>query len=202
MHPRRDTIIRPLLDCRRDELRDFLRERNIPYVQDESNDDVTIPRNRVRAELLPFLEQRFNPSIVDVLAGDADVAREEWRWMDAMAAEFAQRITRPSGQSLRIDAAALAAAPLALGRLVVQRALITLAGERAISLVHIDEVLRVCREGGMVDLPGQSVERNGSDVVLTDSGPGFRGSRGSRGSNPENPENPENLENLENPENL
>ena len=44
---------------------------------------VSIPRNRVRAELLPFLEQRFNPSIVDVLADEAELAREEWRWMAA-----------------------------------------------------------------------------------------------------------------------
>ena len=45
--------------------------------QDESNDDVSIPRNRVRAELLPFLKARFNPSIVDVLADQAELARDE-----------------------------------------------------------------------------------------------------------------------------
>ena len=47
-----------------------------------SNDDVSIPRNRVRAELLPLLEARFNPAIVDVLADEAELAREAWQWMD------------------------------------------------------------------------------------------------------------------------
>ena len=35
-----------------------------PFVEDETNADVAIPRNRVRAELLPLLAARFNPSIV------------------------------------------------------------------------------------------------------------------------------------------
>jgi tRNA(Ile)-lysidine synthase len=181
MHPRRDAIIRPLLDCRRADLRAFLLERHIAYVHDETNDDVSIPRNRVRAELLPLLE-RFNPSIVDVLASDADVAREEWRWMDAMAGELAARIARPADSEWRIDAAALAAAPTALARLVVQRTLCALAGGRAVSVAHIDEVLRLCGEGGATaaDLPGQRVERVGPDVVLRSSPVGARGSKGSR----------------------
>src|SRR5216683_916652 len=79
MHPRRGAIIRPLLACRRAELRAFLDSRQIAYVQDESNEDVSIPRNRVRVELLPFLERRFNPSIVDVLADEADLAPDRVR---------------------------------------------------------------------------------------------------------------------------
>src|SRR2546422_287921 len=52
MHPRRGVFIRPLLDCRRADLRAYLDRQRIAFVQDESNDDVSIPRNRVRAELL------------------------------------------------------------------------------------------------------------------------------------------------------
>ena len=54
----------------------WLAERSHAFVDDESNQDVSIPRNRVRAELLPLLETRFNPAIVDVLADEAEVVRE------------------------------------------------------------------------------------------------------------------------------
>ena len=64
MYPRNGPIVRPLLDCRREELRQFLSERGTAFVEDESNADVSIPRNRVRAELLPLIESRFNPEIV------------------------------------------------------------------------------------------------------------------------------------------
>ena len=65
-----------------------------PFVDDESNDDVRIPRNRVRAELLPLLEARFNPSIVDVLADEAELARDEWQWMETAATGRAARLVR------------------------------------------------------------------------------------------------------------
>src|ERR1700681_577454 len=102
MHPRRGAIIRPLIGCRRAELRAFLDAGRIAYVQDESNEDVSIPRNRVRAELLPFLERRFNPSVVDVLADEADLAREEWRWMESAADDVLRRASRRGGPEDRV----------------------------------------------------------------------------------------------------
>src|SRR5262249_52581090 len=39
MHPRHATIIRPLLDCRRDELRAWLDARGVAHVEDETNAD-------------------------------------------------------------------------------------------------------------------------------------------------------------------
>ena len=86
MHPRRGAIIRPLIECRRADLRVYLDERRIPHIEDETNGDVSIPRNRVRAELLPLLEARFNPAIVDVLADQAELARAEWMWMEEQIA--------------------------------------------------------------------------------------------------------------------
>src|SRR5580693_5632965 len=49
MYPRRGTIVRPLLGCRRNELRAYLEDRRLTWVDDESNADVAIARNRVRA---------------------------------------------------------------------------------------------------------------------------------------------------------
>src|SRR5207249_4140990 len=88
MYPRKGHIIRPLLGVRRQELRAWLHDQRITFAEDETNADVTIPRNRVRAELLPFLAARFNPSIVDALADEADLARGIWDWMTGAAEAF------------------------------------------------------------------------------------------------------------------
>jgi tRNA(Ile)-lysidine synthase len=168
MHPRRGMIIRPLIDCRRSELRDYLAEQGMAFVEDVSNDDVSIPRNRVRAELLPLLIGRFNPSIVDVLADEADLAREEWRWMEDAAAEAFGGVARVSGDSTALDTGGLAALPLALARLVVRRALFERAPSRSISFAHVEHVLQLAREDGPpFDLPGQRVQRIGPSIVLT-----------------------------------
>ena len=94
MFPRNGAVVRPLLASRREELRAWLRERGLPFVEDETNADVSIPRNRVRAELLPLLASRFNPAIVDVLADQAELSRDAWRVMESRAARFLQRAGR------------------------------------------------------------------------------------------------------------
>src|SRR5207247_9461314 len=76
---------RRIIDGRSGQLRAYLDEQHASYIDDETNADVTIPRNRVRVELLPLLEARFNAGIVDVLADEAQIARDEWAWMVAAA---------------------------------------------------------------------------------------------------------------------
>jgi tRNA(Ile)-lysidine synthase len=182
MHPRNGHIVRPLLACRRDDLRAWLAERSLPFVEDETNQDVGIPRNRVRAELLPLLAARFNPRIVDVLADQADLARETSAWLDATSAELDAQIVRRStttaGAPVReIDAAALRFAPRALGRALVWRVMTELAGRRPVTFGHVDAVVRFIDEQGAarVDLPGQRLERIGGSVVLTGRVPGAEG---------------------------
>ena len=173
MHPRNGRSVRPLLGCRRDELRAWLAERGLPFVEDASNQDVSIPRNRVRAELLPLLAGRFNTGIVDVLADQADVARDMAAWMDAMAAELESRCvgrsTAAGGAMVReIDLATLRAAPLALQRTLLWRVLSEVAGRRPIAFSHVAAALRLTGEqnASRIDLPGQSLERIGQRLVL------------------------------------
>jgi len=175
MHPRRGPMIRPLIDCRRSELRDYLAEHGIAFVHDASNEDVSIPRNRVRAELLPLLIGRFNPSIVDVLADEADLAREEWRWMRTVADDEFARVVRVDAAATSVDMVELAGLPIALTRMVVRRALLERAADGAISFAHVEQVLRLGREDGPpFDLPGQRVQRIGPAIVLTNKPDGRR----------------------------
>jgi len=168
MHPRRGNVIRPLLDCRRADLRTYLGERAIPFVHDETNDDVSVPRNRVRAELLPLLEQRFNPSIVDALAEESELAREEYHYLDAAALERYSQIARVDRGRWTLDVSALDACPVALRRLIVRQALSEAAPGRAIRFVDVQRTLDVALAGAPpFDGPGQRVERVGGVVVLT-----------------------------------
>jgi tRNA(Ile)-lysidine synthase len=170
MHPRNGAIIRPLLDCRRAELRVYLAERGAAYVDDESNADVGIPRNRVRAELIPLLEDRFNHAVVDALADQAELARDEWRWMEDAANQMAARASSGSGRSVELDRAALLAAPLALRRLVIWRAMTTAAGGRPVAFDHVQAVLALLESeaaGPGIDAPGHRVDLVGARLVLT-----------------------------------
>ena len=56
---RRADIIRPLLLCTRQEIREYLRECDIRYCTDSTNRDERFTRNAVRLRLLPVVEQIF-----------------------------------------------------------------------------------------------------------------------------------------------
>lgn len=69
-------VVRPLLDVSRSEIMEYLREHDISWREDPSNQDRTLVRNRVRHEILPRLKE-LNPRIVASLCRTASVMRGE-----------------------------------------------------------------------------------------------------------------------------
>lgn len=53
------TLARPLLDISRRELEQYVREKNIAHIDDESNDDLSHPRNALRKAICPEIEKYF-----------------------------------------------------------------------------------------------------------------------------------------------
>ena len=69
------TFIRPLLDLRDTELRDFLRRRNIAWREDATNADTSILRNKVRHVILPWLKANFDPRLTEHICKSAAILR-------------------------------------------------------------------------------------------------------------------------------
>ena len=172
MHPRSGRAIRPLIDCSRAELRTFLAERGVPFLEDATNADVAIPRNRVRAELMPLLAGRFNPAVVEVLASQAELARDEWLWMTDEIRNRGLESEPMAGEheSWSLPALTLLSSPRALRRVAVWSAMRVAARGKTVSLRHVDAVLSMLESNvssGCVDAPGHVVERIANRVVLT-----------------------------------
>ncbi len=70
----RGRVVRPLLGCRRADLRHALDRAGLEPVEDPTNRDPAAPRNAVRARLLPWLDAR-EPGIEDRLCRLAATAR-------------------------------------------------------------------------------------------------------------------------------
>lgn len=77
------SIIRPLLEVRREELRAYLAAMNQTWREDASNTDPAFSRNRVRATVIPLLRAQVNPAVDVTLAHLAEIARaEEEYWSE------------------------------------------------------------------------------------------------------------------------
>ena len=181
IRPRIGTVVRPLLDIRRDELRGYLRLRGLPHREDPSNRDERILRNRVRHRLIPFLAEHFSPAVTDALARGAAIARDDADWLDdaanAAAAEIVQYKEEPldaggdfAGGSFEVDAARLAAAHPALARRVALHVL-ERAGGRRVGFDHVERLRRLAEAEGKApvaaDFPGCRVERRRTMLGFT-----------------------------------
>ena len=168
MASRRGDIVRPLLDCRHDELVDWLSQRGESFREDSSNLDRRYVRNRIRRELIPFLKERFSPSVVEVLARGAELARDEAELLDQLSRDWFSRVVSVVEARVEVDSRLLQQAPRVLATRVCRSALEVFAGSRGIGLDHAAALLAFAsgREEMRRDFPGQRARRRGEVVVL------------------------------------
>jgi tRNA(Ile)-lysidine synthase len=168
MHPRSGLVVRPFLDVRRADVRAFLSERGARFCEDPTNADVAIPRNRIRHELLPLLERRFSPAIVDVLNREAAIARDDAECLDATAADIAQRLVSFTPGGAEISIGGLLAQHPAIIRRVLRAAQQAVTGGKFVGFDAAETVLAfvVSNKKGPLDLPGHRVSRRGGLLVL------------------------------------
>jgi tRNA(Ile)-lysidine synthase len=138
-------LVRPLLGCTRSELEAFGRAESVRWRVDASNECLDMLRNRVRQELLPLLERRYQPAIRRVL-------RREMQALEATAG-LVSRLARDWLQTRRRQGRRWQDLDVAVQRQVLCDELIRLRLEPSFDLI---EQLRlyperpVCAESGAV----------------------------------------------------
>jgi len=195
VHPEAGCVFRPLLAVRRAELRAYLRSKRQTWREDTTNQDVTRTRARIRRQLLPVLEKKFNPVVVEHLCQLAELAREDHAWLEEEAANTLSRHsqTREGGIGVgllglnRLRAAATFervasgpgaqpgmavphAAELALAKRMVRQVVRRVkpqAGE--LGARHVEAVLQLAargHSGQILQLPGGVEVRRERDTLL------------------------------------
>lgn len=171
IYPRRGLVVRPLLESSREALRSFLIARGQDWVEDETNEELSNPRNYVRHRVLPELDRAYGGATRSSIARAAALAREDAVWLDAEAkARFARAVT-PVDDGLELDADALSTAPPPILRRVLLLALRRLAGEREVGWEHVAAVTAVLDGVSRgADVPGGRVELRREKLVLLQQG--------------------------------
>jgi tRNA(Ile)-lysidine synthase len=85
IHAESGVVIRPLLKVRRGDLRVYLRTKRQTWREDKSNKDTERTRARIRHELMPLLEKRFQCATVEHLCQLAELAREDELYLEGQA---------------------------------------------------------------------------------------------------------------------
>jgi tRNA(Ile)-lysidine synthase len=171
-------IIRPLLDMKRAEIEQYLRERGLAGREDSTNQSLAFTRNALRREVLPLLRDRFNPQIVDALIRLGEQAADLEEYLDDVADKsLPPLLIDLAADSLTLDCEALDRKPRVIRSHILRQAirrlglpegdvtydhmtrLLALAGDRSGSKsLHLPGGLRVTRAYGRLKLFRAPVE--------------------------------------------
>ena len=165
MLPVNGRIIRPLLECSRGEIEEFLRERGIAWREDETNEDVRYARNLLRREVMPLLE-RINAGAAQHIAKAAEEAAETEEFLrietgKAMKAcretqeDNSARAERDSQNIVNQQSPIIVSIPILLRepplirRRVVYEVIAEAAGRKKdLRDVHVQDVLKLAQKNG------------------------------------------------------
>lgn len=184
--PKRGKIIRPLYDVTRAEIETYLSERNLAFRVDPSNQSTKYTRNKVRLELLPYLEAEFSPQLIEITARTVDVLRVENEFLTELAQkeydQLSEKLEVPYGggySGVRLLGHVLREKPLALQRRIFQLAYQDVTeSDYQLSFDHVQELVKVLNspDGGTVNLPRKVIARFvGPDIYVGYQTPASQG---------------------------
>ena len=146
----RGNIVRPLLDCTRAEVEDYLGALGQPYCTDSTNltDDYT--RNRIRHDILPRL-CALNPNFPGAMARMLPRLAAQQALTDCLAAQSAQQLHAACGGLSRQGLSALPEP-------VCDRLLLRLLEQNRlpVSAAAVERMTEILRTGGKLDLAARS----------------------------------------------
>lgn len=69
--------IRPIIECKRNEIEEYCNENNIEAKHDKTNDENIYTRNKIRNLLIPYLQKEFNSNVIESINRLSNLAAEE-----------------------------------------------------------------------------------------------------------------------------
>lgn len=143
MQVRSGRLLRPLLHLSRSHLESYCQLRSLAFCHDSTNDDLAYTRNRIRRELLPYLEKAFNPSIKKALVQTAEILQEDDACLTLMAQEKFQALANCTEGEVSLNVRKWQELPAALRKRILRHAYF-MAGGKELGYRHTEALDVLC----------------------------------------------------------
>lgn len=165
----RDNIIRPLLDVDREKIEEYCLQNNLEIRTDSTNLQNIYNRNKVRLEMIPFINKSFNANIIESIVRMSNLVKEDLDYMQTSAHDIYIKVQKESftnrsnlereteSKMIYLDIDKLNKLHKAVLRRVIRLAILDVKGNLTnIESIHINKILELCligRTGAMLHLP-------------------------------------------------
>jgi len=186
MRMRNQDIVRPLLKIEKSEIISYLADKKISFLEDSSNSDSRFLRNRVRHELIPYLEEKFEAGVKNALRKSGECLAEDEELLDELTdIALDQVITRNihgdqiSENRILVDRKSFAKQPESLQRRIIERLLWQIGSIANYNhIVKVVEAAKSGRTGAELHLSQGlrvGVQRNELELVYPEGQRSWRG---------------------------
>jgi len=153
---KRDNIIHPIINIKKEEILKYLEENKIEYRIDKTNFETDYLRNKVRNYLLPIIEKEFNKNFKEKILALSNILKVENRFLDDLVENIKNDILKFEDDFVKIDLKKLQNLHLSLKRRLIRKVINHFNKDlREYPLDHIDKVISLenKKTGKEIELP-------------------------------------------------
>lgn len=146
IEPKRDNLIRPLIECTRNEIENYCKEKNLNPRIDKTNFENIYTRNKIRNMLIPYIEDNFNPNIIECVNRLSDLSKLENDYLEKETAyEYRNMLIEEEKDRIVLDLKLFNSQDLVIKSRVVLYTINILLGTRSgIEKKNIEDIIKLC----------------------------------------------------------
>jgi len=132
-------IIRPLLNIKKDEIKEYLKKNCLKYKIDKSNFSLKFLRNRIRNETFPLLE-KINPKIKEQLAKTSFLLQDDFDFLQKTSLEKYKKICIEENGKIYLDKKKFTNLHVSIKRMIISGIVEKLTGSPYKNYYLIEEI--------------------------------------------------------------
>ncbi|BBF44781.1 tRNA(Ile)-lysidine synthetase [Lachnospiraceae bacterium KM106-2] len=168
--PMRDQIIRPLLRISRQEIENYLNERQIPFQTDVTNMTDAYARNKIRLRIMPYVKEQINAQAISNIVRTSTMVSEVEGYLERVTQEAFDRIVVVEKGQYSFDVEAITKEDIVVQKRVIRQIIGLVAGKlKDIEEKHVLDVLSLLAKsvGKQIDLPyGICARRKYKQIII------------------------------------
>lgn len=157
-----EKLIRPLIECKRSEIEKYCKDENLNPRIDKTNFENIYTRNKVRNMLIPYIENNFNPNIIEAINRLSDLSKQENNFLEKLTKEAYKKIlVEQKKNEIILDLNSFNSQEIVIKNRLVLYTINILFGTRSgIEKKHIEDIIKLCSNniGNKFLIPNKKVK--------------------------------------------
>ena len=143
---RDNKYIRPLLEIEREQIEQYCEQNKLNPRIDNTNNDNTYTRNKIRNIIIPYIKKELNPNIIQTLSRMSEIVTKEMEYLENQTEIVYNTIVIFQNEDkIKLNLKQFNELDLAIKRRIIRYSIEKLFGTKlGIEKIHIDDIIKLC----------------------------------------------------------